>query len=71
MAVYAVLIIHLRSIFMGTASLLMIMLSFPVTSLIVKYIFQMSYYQYLHAMLVFIVLGIATDDVFVFVDAWR
>lgn len=56
---------------MGTASLLMIMLSFPVTSLIVKYIFQMSYYQYLHAMLVFIVLGIATDDVFVFVDAWR
>ena len=70
-AVFVVLIIHLRSLFMAVASLLLIMLSFPVTSLIIEYVFRMSYYQYLHAMLVFIVLGIATDDIFVFVDAWR
>ena len=56
---------------MATASILMIMASFPVTSLITEGIFKITYYQYLHAMLIFIVLGIASDNVFVFVDAWR
>lgn len=34
-------------------------------------IFRVTYYSSLHSMVVFIVLGIAADNIFVFIDAWR
>lgn len=34
-------------------------------------IFRVTYFSNLHSLAVFIVLGIAADDIFVFIDAWR
>ena len=49
----------------------MILLSFPVTAFINEAIIRNTYYSSLHTLVIFIVLGIAADDIFVFVDAWR
>ena len=53
---------------MGT---LMIIFSFAVTGMIYEGIFRITYMSDLHNIVVFIVLGIAADDIFVFIDAWR
>ena len=34
-------------------------------------IFGNTYYSTLHSLAIFILLGIAADDIFVFVDGWR
>lgn len=49
----------------------MILFSFPVTAVINEGIIRNTYYSSLHTLVIFIVLGIAADDIFVFVDAWR
>jgi hypothetical protein len=48
-----------------------IVFSFPMTSCIVNGIFGVTYFGFLHILVVFIVLGIAADDIFVFIDGWR
>ena len=51
--------------------MMLILLSFPVTYLIYSGIFQITMNTTLNQMVIFIVLGIAADDIFVFCDAWR
>ena len=41
------------------------------TQLLAVGVFKSTYYGTLHTLVIFIVLGIAADDIFVFVDAWR
>lgn len=65
------LIYHLKSLFLGLISIFLILFSFPLTQIICKGIGQITYFGQLHAMVIFIVLGIAADDVFVFVEAWK
>jgi predicted RND superfamily exporter protein len=48
-----------------------IFLSFPFTAFIVSGIFRVSYFGYLQVIAIFLVCGIAADDIFVFIDAWR
>lgn len=63
--------VHLRSCWLGLIGTSLIMFSFPVTVCFVKGIGKVDYISFLHVLAVFIVLGIAADDVFVFIDAWR
>ena len=49
----------------------MILFSFPVTAVLNEGIIRNSFFSSLHTLVIFIVLGIAADDIFVFVDAWR
>lgn len=63
--------VHLRSCWLGLVGTSLIMFSFPVTVLLCKGIGKVDYISFLHVLAVFIVLGIAADDVFVFIDAWR
>ena len=51
--------------------MLMILLSFPVSYVIYTGVFQVTMNTSLNQITIFIVLGIAADDVFVFCDAWR
>jgi hypothetical protein len=51
--------------------MLMIMSSFPITNVIYRYIGQVTYFSNLHNLVTFIVLGIAADDIFVIIDAWK
>jgi predicted RND superfamily exporter protein len=65
------IIYHTGSFFLGLFGMLLILCSFPITVTIYRYIGQVDYYSTLHAMVIFIVLGIAADDIFVVVDAWK
>ena len=71
MFVFIYFIIHLQSVFLAANGILMIIFSFPITSIINEAIIRNTYYSSLHTLVIFIVLGIAADDIFVFVDAWR
>jgi protein dispatched 1 len=61
---------HLKSVFLGFCSVFIIILSLPVTLVIYSLIFQIKYYAALHNLVIFIVLGVGADDVFVLYDAW-
>lgn len=62
---------HLESVFMTSLAMLMILLSFPVSYLIYSGILQIAMNTSLNQLTIFIVLGIAADDIFVFCDAWK
>lgn len=67
--VFTYMSFHLKSTFLAGMAMINIIISFPITLLIFS-AFQITYFSSLHIMAIFIVLGIAADDVFVFIDAW-
>ena len=69
--VFCYLWYHLGSIFLAVVGISIIVFSFPMTSCIANGIFGVTYFGFLHILVVFIVLGIAADDIFVFIDGWR
>ena len=70
MAVYAILTWHLQSMFLSTAAIMQILLGFPLSYFLYRVIFQVTYFGTLHTLIMFVILGIAADDCFVFNDAW-
>jgi len=50
--------------------MLMIILSFPLTVFIYYYVFLIPWFTAMHTIVLFIVLGISADNIFVFFDAW-
>jgi len=71
MFVMAYFVFHLKSFFLAGIGVLLILLSFGFTAFIHQGIFRVQFYSNLHNLIIFIVLGIAADDIFVFIDAWR
>lgn len=69
--VFIYFVFYLRSLFLGFISIMLILMSFGFTALIHQGVFRVTYYTSLHSMVIFIVLGIGADDIFVFIDAWR
>uniref|UniRef100_A0A6U0VZ18 SSD domain-containing protein n=1 Tax=Pinguiococcus pyrenoidosus TaxID=172671 RepID=A0A6U0VZ18_9STRA len=63
--------IHVGNTFVTAVSMLQIVASIPVTVLIYRGIYQIAFFQQLHALTLFIILGIGADDIFVFVDGWK
>jgi len=64
-------VFHLESCFLAMIGVLLIGFSFSLSAIIYQGIFRITYMSNLHYLVVFIVLGIAADDIFVFIDAWR
>jgi protein dispatched 1 len=62
---------HLGSFFLANIGISIIVFSFPFTAVIVNGILGVTYFGFLHVLIIFIVLGIAADDIFVFIDGWR
>lgn len=69
--VYFYMMFHTRSLFLSTIGIFMILFSFPITTVLTEGIFRITYFSSLHTLTVFIVLGVAADNIFVFFDAWR
>lgn len=69
--VFIYIIFHLESFFLALISMVLILMSFPFSYLIYTGIFQITLNTTLNQLTIFIVLGIAADDIFVFCDAWR
>lgn len=64
-------VFHLESCFLALIGMFLIGCSFSLSAIIYQGIFKITYMSNLHYLIVFIVLGIAADDIFVFIDAWR
>lgn len=62
--------LNMGSLFLSSVGISIIVLSFPLALAIGK-ICTVYYVGIVHCMLFFIVIGIAADDFFVFMDAWR
>lgn len=69
--VFCYLVYHLNSFFLAFVSTTLIIFSFPLSLLITEGIFKATFYGDIQNGLVFMVMGIAADDLFVFIDAWR
>ena len=69
--VFGFLWYHLRSLFLACIGMSLIIFSFPLSLIVCEGVLRVTYLGNLHAMVVFIVLGIAADDIFVFIDGWR
>lgn len=67
----AYMIFHTKSIFLATVSLLNVMMSVPISLFIYKEIFGVQYFSNLHFSIVIIIVGIGSDDIFVFHDSWQ
>lgn len=68
--VWAYLTFHLGSFFLSSFSMLSVIMSFPLTQFLYKLILQVDYFAAMQILVVFIILGIAADDLFVYFDAW-
>jgi protein dispatched 1 len=68
--VYLYLSLHMSSFILAFFSLLLIVFSFGITQAVYVWVLGIDYFQALHLMAMFLVLGIAADDIFVFHDAW-
>lgn len=64
-------ILHLKSVFLTVISLFLIAFSITVTILITEGILGSTYFGQMHLIIIFVVVGISADDIFVFIDAWR
>ena len=68
---YVYVTFHTKSLFIGTFSMSMILFSFPVTLVIYRLVLGITNLGSLHLMVIFVVLGIGADDIFVLWDAWQ
>ena len=69
--VYVWIWVHVGSYFLASIGMLQIVASLPIGNAIYRQIFQIDYFDTLHTLVIFLVLGIGADDVFVLVDAWK
>lgn len=65
------LLFHTGSTFIAVTSLLMILMSLPLGLVVYKGILGIGFFQSLHNLAIFVMLGVGADNVFVFVDAWN
>ena len=70
-SVHAYVTWHGKSLFVSSTALSMILFSFPITLVIYRNIFGITNVSSLHLMIVFVVLGISADNIFVLWDAWK
>eukprot|EP01006_Ploeotia_vitrea_P047134 TRINITY_DN67096_c1_g1_i2.p1 TRINITY_DN67096_c1_g1~~TRINITY_DN67096_c1_g1_i2.p1 ORF type:complete len:923 (-),score=466.19 TRINITY_DN67096_c1_g1_i2:44-2773(-) len=62
---------HTQSWFLSSLGMFHILMSFPIAYFINRFIFQIIYVDTISTFLIFIIMGIGADDIFVFYDAWR
>ena len=61
---------HLKSFFLSTFGMMQVLMVFPFTLFIYKELYQISMFSMLQLLVIFILLGIAADNFFIFNDAW-
>ena len=63
--------VHTNSTFIALLGMFMIFCSLPFSLALYKGLYQIPFFSQLHSLVLFIVLGVGADDVFVLVDSWR
>ncbi|CAG5129013.1 unnamed protein product [Candidula unifasciata] len=64
-------LVQTQSVFITVFGIMSIIFSFMWTNYIYRVILDHTYFGIFHAMSIFIILGIGTDDLFVYYDMWR
>jgi len=52
-------------------SMLQIVCSLPLSAFVYRHIFMVDYFEYVHILIIYLVLGVGADDMFVTVDIWK
>jgi len=68
--VWVVMWLHLNSFFASSMGMFQILASLPIGALIYKSL-QIDYFEFLHVLVIYLVLGIGADDAFVLFDMFR
>eukprot|EP01083_Nonionella_stella_P317369 1155146_1 len=68
--VFGIMCWHLNSVFLAATGMVQIIAGFPFAFAVYRYVFQCTFFDTLNTLVIFLILGIGADDVFVFVDAW-
>mmetsp|Transcript_9382 Transcript_9382/g.30599 ORF Transcript_9382/g.30599 Transcript_9382/m.30599 type:complete len:569 (-) Transcript_9382:537-2243(-) len=63
--------LHTNSFVVGCVSMLQIIFSLPLAAFFYRVILQIKYLQIMQQLVIFVILGIGADDVFVYTDAWK
>jgi len=61
--------VHTTSPFLGLTGMFQILISLPIAIFIYRIVFAIDFFQTLHALAIFVILGIGADNIFVFIDA--
>jgi len=69
--VFGYITFHTGSFFLAYVGVLQILLSLPISFFFYYYIFQITFYSQLHILVIFLVLGVGADNIFVLVDSWK
>mmetsp|Transcript_25152 Transcript_25152/g.32682 ORF Transcript_25152/g.32682 Transcript_25152/m.32682 type:complete len:932 (-) Transcript_25152:127-2922(-) len=62
---------HTKSLYLALLGIFQVVASFVPGFFIYRLIFQVNYFQTLHMLAIFVILGVGADNVFVFTDAWN
>jgi hypothetical protein len=69
--VLAYITVHVKSIFLSSLAMIQVLYAFPIGFLIYRSIFRISYFSTLHILVIFVILGIAADKIFIYTDCWN
>eukprot|EP01084_Bolivina_argentea_P169144 293247_1 len=61
---------HLQSFFLSSGAMFGILMSFPSAYFVYRVVFSVPIFDTLSTLIIFVLLGVGADDVFVFTDAW-
>lgn len=64
------MILHMKSVFLSTVSIINIGMSIPVALFLYHFVFRISYFSLLHILAVIVILGIGNDNIFVLNDTF-
>ncbi|KAH8062781.1 hypothetical protein JL721_8689 [Aureococcus anophagefferens] len=62
---------HTGSLFVGSMAMLQITMSLPLSLFFYRCVFWIRYFSSMQMLVIFVILGVGADDVFVFSDAWH
>ena len=65
------IVFHTKSLFLASVSLFNVLMSVPISLFIYNRVFQVQYFSSLHISVVIVIIGIGSDDIFVFHDQWQ
>lgn len=69
--VYYYICFYTGTLFIGALGMLQIILTLPLALFFYRGVFQVTFFNQLHVLAIYLVLGIGADDIFVFMDGWN
>lgn len=65
------MVVHTKSVFLAVVSLANVVMCVPISLFIYSELFKIDYFSSMHLSVIIIIVGIGSDDVFVFHDNWQ